>query len=221
MSQPMPPTAMEWTNFFNVVGYIAVAAVTVTMVFMVYFTARYHHRGGKPTFSIEKGMHKSRARDAAIFAAISITILTILSILQFTMTPNARFSPPSDAMVVRVTAFQWNFEFQYPNGVTTMGEVNLPSDTIVIFNVTSPDVYHNFFLLEYKTSIDAIPGRYNVIWIRTPSMTGDTQYNYHILCKELCGVGHTYMASHMTVMSQSAFNQWLSNQTTIRTGTGV
>ena len=37
-------------------------------------------------------------------------------------------------------------------------------------------------------------------------------YSYNIYCKELCGVGHTYMDATMTVVSQTAYDQWLANQ---------
>lgn len=219
MAEPIPPTAVDWYGFFNVVGYTAVAALIVTMAAMVYFVVKYREKKGQPPFLPEKRLHRSRARDAVIFASISITLLTIMSILSFTLTPNTRFSPPvSQTMVIRVNAFQWAFRFEYPNGLTTIGQLNLPENTTITFNVTSDDVYHNFYLNEFRTSIDAIPGRYNSIWVTTPSLAGNSELTYHIVCKELCGVGHTYMFARLNVMSQSAFNQWLSNQTAVPTG---
>ncbi len=56
-----------------------------------------------------------------------------------------------------------------------------------MFNVTSTDVMHNFYLVQYRVSIDAIPGRYNVIWVTTPSVNGNSTLDYQIVCKELCG----------------------------------
>ena len=82
-----------------------------------------------------------------------------------------------------------------------------------MFNVTSADVMHNFYLVQFKVSIEAIPGRYNILWITTPVANGNTVYTYDIRCKELCGIGHTYMEGTMDVMSQTAFDQWLANQT--------
>ena len=71
---------------------------------------------------------------------------------------------------------------------------------------------HNFYLVQFKVSIEAVPGRYNIIWITTPSATGNEEYNYNIMCKELCGVGHTFMDATMNVISQTAFDQWLAGQ---------
>jgi cytochrome c oxidase subunit 2 len=112
-----------------------------------------------------------------------------------------------------VTAFQWAFKFTYSNGVTTLGTVNVPSNSSIIFNVTSIDVMHNFYLVDYRVSIDAIPGMHNIIWINTPQLEGNSQLNYTIRCKELCGSGHVDMIAKLVVMDPPSFNTWLNNQT--------
>jgi len=104
--------------------------------------------------------------------------------------------------------------------VNSTGSLVLPENTTVMFNVTSQDVMHNFYLVQYKVSIDAIPGKYNVIWVTTPTLNGNDQLNYNIVCKELCGVLHTYMYATMTVTTLDAYNQWLTNQTTTGTSGG-
>ena len=219
MSQPMPPSALEWNNIFNLAGYIAISAVALVMIVMVYYIVKNRERRGKPNFVPDKDLFISHPRHSIIFASISIGLLLIVSIASFTLAPNARFQPTEfEGLVVKVTAFQWSFRFEYPNGVTTLGQVSLPENTTVEFNVTSTDVMHNFYLVEYRVSIDAIAGRYNAIWITTPPLGTNSEITYHILCKELCGVGHTYMKAQMTVLSQADFNQWLSNQTQTASG---
>jgi cytochrome c oxidase subunit 2 len=214
----VPPTALDWKNFFNVAGYTAVIAVAVTIGFMIFFTIRYWERKGSRKFKPRKGLHISRARDAAIFAAISITILFTMNVLSFTMTPNARFLPTQPSTEIRVIAYQWGFTFQYPNGAQSFNILNVPENTTILFNVTSTDVMHNFYLPDFRVSIDAIPGRDNLIWISTPLLGSNSEISYRILCKELCGVGHTYMFGSMVVMTQPAFNSFLANQTTVPTG---
>jgi cytochrome c oxidase subunit 2 len=88
-----------------------------------------------------------------------------------------------------------------------------------MFNVTSTDVMHNLYLVQFRVSIEAVPGRYNVIWITTPVATGNQEWSYDIKCKELCGIDHTFMDATMTVMSQTAFNQWLTNETATTSST--
>ncbi len=198
-------------------GYTAVIAVIITIGAMVIFTLMYRERKGKPHFIPERGLHISRARDAVIFASISIAILFTLSVLSFTLAPNARFLPTTPSVKVGVMTYQWGFTFEYANGLNS-SELFVPENSTILFNVTSRDVMHNFYLPDFKVSIDAIPGMHNVIWVSTPELNGNTQLSYQVLCKELCGVGHTFMYTHMTVVNQTAFNQFLANQTTTSGG---
>jgi cytochrome c oxidase subunit 2 len=222
MSQPMPSSAIDWNNFFNLATSIAIVALAIVIVTMVVFTIKYREKKGQRRFIPEKGLSKSRARDTIIFATISIIILFSLTVTQERICPNVRFEPPvSQSLVIGVTAYQWDFRFEYPNGVNSTKELYLPANTTVMFNVTSSDVMHNFYLIQYKVSIDAIPGKYNVIWVTTPSVNGNSTLDYQIVCKELCGAGHSFMGATMTVMSSTTFNQWLSNQiVTNSTATG-
>ena len=217
----MPSSQVDWNHFFNLAAAIALVALAVVMVAMIIFIVINRERKGQPKFLPEKSLSKTRARDAVVFAVISIIILFSLTVAANRLMPNARFEPSvSQSYLIHVTAFQWSFRFDYPNNVTSLGMLNVPEKTTIMFNVTSADVMHNFYLLQYRVSIDAIPGRYNIIWITTPSLDGDSQLNYTVVCKELCGSGgHTYMHIPMTVMSQTAFNQWLSNQTSTNSTT--
>jgi cytochrome c oxidase subunit 2 len=214
LSQVLPPSAIDWNNFFNLAATVAVVALAIVVAAMVYFIFVNREKKGQTKFVPEKKLTKTRGRDTIVFAVISIIILFSLTVAASDLTPNARFQPSAaESYVIHVTAFQWSFKFEYPSNVTSMGFLNVPENTVVMFNVTSLDVMHNFYLMQYRVSIDAIPGRNNVIWVTTPSLGSNNQLNYDIVCKELCGTGHTTMHIPMTVMSQTAFNQWLSNQT--------
>ena len=214
MSQPIPPSASDWNNLFNFTLYIAIIALVVVIGAMLLFAIRYRERKGQTKFISEIGLPKARAREAVIFASISIIILLSVSIASYRLTPNARFPPSaSDSLVINVDAFQWNFKFVYPNGATYLGECFVPANKSIIFNVTSLDVMHNFGLMDFRVKIDAIPGRYNVIGVTTPPLDGNSQLNYTIRCYELCGMAHTEMVSPLIVMDPTAFNTWLNNQT--------
>jgi len=188
---------------------------------MVYFAIAYRRRKGRK-YSLETDIGKSNTREAVIFASISIIILVGLTVASYTLTPNARFMPSSSSnfLAIDVTAFQWGFRFDYPGNVSVIDQVNVPDNSTVMFNVTSTDVMHNFYLVQYKVSIDAIPGKYNVIYVTTPVVNNNGTINYDILCKELCGSGHTYMNATMTVMNVTVFNQWLANQTSTPSSSG-
>ncbi len=221
MSQALPPSAVDWNNLFNLTAFIAIVAVAIVMGAMIFFAIKYREKKGQPKFIPEIGLSKSRAREAVIFAMISIIILTSLTIASYRLTPNERFPPPvSQSLVIEVTAHQWYFNFTYPNGVYYVGTCYVPANKSIIFNVTSADVMHNFGLMDFRVKIDAIPGRYNVIGVTTPPLDGNSQLNYTIRCYELCGVEHTYMSAPLIVMEPTAFNQWLTNQTITNSTTG-
>jgi cytochrome c oxidase subunit 2 len=221
MSQVLPPSAIDWNHFFNLAATIAIVALAVVMATMVYFMVVNRERKGQARFVPELHLSKTRGRDAMVFALISIIILLSVSVAGARLTPNARFEPnASQSLVIKVEAYQWAFQFDYPNGVNSTNKLVVPENTTVMFNVTSRDVMHNFYLVQYKVSIDAIPGKSNLIWVTTPSLNGNSQLNYNIVCKELCGVLHTYMDASMTVTTLAAYNQWLSNQTAAGTSGG-
>jgi len=210
----LPSSQIDWNHFFNLAAAIAIVALSIVMAAMVFFIITNREKKGQEKFIPEKRLSRTRARDAVIFAVISIIILFSVNVAGDRLTPNARFQPSvAESYLIHVTAYQWSFRFDYPGNVSSMGFLYVPENTIVMFNVTSTDVMHNFYLMQYRVSIDAIPGRFNVIWITTPALGSNSQLNYTVICKELCGTGHTSMEIPMTVMSQSAFNQWLTNQT--------
>lgn len=220
MSQPVPVSASDWNYLFDLAATIALIAMAIVIGAMIFFVLKYRQRNGQPNFVPDFGLHKSRARDSVIFASISIIILVSLVSASYTLTPNARFEPSvPTGLDINVTAFQWAFRFGYPDGVNTLDQLVLPGNTTVMFNVTSADVMHNFYLVQFKVSTEAIPGRYNILWITTPVATGNEEYTYNIYCKELCGIGHTYMDATMKVVSQTAYNQWLANQTAASSST--
>jgi cytochrome c oxidase subunit 2 len=213
LSQPIPVTASDWNHFFDLATTIALIALAIVIGAMIFFIVKYRERKGQPKFIPDFRLSKSRARENVIFASISIIILVSLVVASFTLTPNPRFSPdPSNSLVIDVTAYQWAFSSGYPDGVTTLDNMTLPGNTTIMFNVTSADVMHNFYLIQFKVSIEAVPGRYNILYITTPAATGNEVYTYNIECKELCGVGHTFMDASMYVVSQTAYNQWLASQ---------
>ncbi len=215
LSQPIPASAGEWTNLFIlffIIGFIAGATV---IGYMTYLAAKNRLRKGKPESTVYwAGLGRSPARETVIFASISAILLFGLAVGSYRMSASLQNPPQvSQSLVIDVVTYQWSFAFHYPNNVSTVGECFVPAETQVIFNVTSSDVMHNFGLAEFRVKIDAIPGRFNIIWITTPSLNGNSQATYTIRCFELCGTGHTYMVANLTVMQPAAFNQWISSQT--------
>ncbi len=219
MAVPLPPSAADWWNLFHLFLYIGIIAGAVVVGFMVYFTLKNRGEKIREAFKASAELARSRGRDAVVFASISAILLFALAVGSYRMTVDLQ-NPPSasESLTVDVTAYQWSFKFHYPGNVTTVADCRIPSGTPVIFNVTSADVMHNFGLPDFKLKIDAIPGRYNVIWVTAPPVSGNDTLTYQIRCYELCGTGHTYMIGNLIVMSPPSFNLWLNQTATNMTG---
>lgn len=134
---------------------------------------------------------------------ISLVGWTYFTLLYIEDGPDAT---PEERMEVNVTAFQWGFNFEYPNGHTTTGELRVPRGEVIWLEVTSDDVFHNIGIPEFRRKTDAIPGQTTSMWF-TAEETG----TYRAACYELCGSGHSFMTADVVVMPQDEFREWYSN----------
>ncbi len=212
MSQiPVPDSAAQFWNLFQLFLYVGIIAGGAVVGMMIYFVLKNRYKVGKPERKLEPVSVQSRVREAIILAMISAIILFSLGVMTIRVATDIQYPPAtSDSLVIDVTAFQWSFRFTYPNNASIIGEAQVPERTDIIFNVTSSDVMHNFGLPDFRLKIDAIPGRYNTVWITSPALNGATQTQYQIRCYELCGSGHTYMKADLLVVNQTAYKQWLA-----------
>jgi cytochrome c oxidase subunit II len=110
-----------------------------------------------------------------------------------------------NAMIVKVTAQQWSWSFEYPEYGVTSTEMHLPLGKQVLLQMTSRDVIHSFWVPEFRPKQDLVPGRITQLRI-TPSKIGD----YKVRCAELCGTSHAYMEQPVIVTSQADFDTWMA-----------
>jgi cytochrome c oxidase subunit 2 len=111
---------------------------------------------------------------------------------------------PGDAMEVQITALQWQWRFEYPDGSRTINDLHVPVNRPVKFIMTSEDVIHDFFVPDMRVKHDIIPGRYTEVWF-TPTVLG----KHNFTCAEYCGKDHSGMKGMMTVESDADFAKFL------------
>lgn len=109
----------------------------------------------------------------------------------------------ADEMVVKVTAQQWTWSFEYPELGIASTELNLPVNRRVHFILTSTDVTHSFWVPEFRLKQDTVPGQERSLRL-TPTRVG----NYKVRCAELCGTSHFAMESAVNVLSEEDFEIW-------------
>jgi cytochrome c oxidase subunit II len=124
---------------------------------------------------------------------------------------------------VDVTAFQWNWEFEYPDAqapdglpVSTLGTSDtipllvLPTERRIEFTQASNDVIHSFFVPEFLFKRDVFPmpevnDQDNVWQIDTIDREGA----FVGRCAELCGTYHAMMNFEVRAISPALFDRWL------------
>jgi cytochrome c oxidase subunit 2 len=107
-------------------------------------------------------------------------------------------------MVVKVTGRQWAWEFEYPNGKKTVGNLYLALDRPVRLEIRSADVIHGFYVPAFRIKMDAVPGRANYTWFQ-PTQLG----SFDIECTVICGVDHYKMLAKAVVVQEDEFTGWL------------
>lgn len=94
--------------------------------------------------------------------------------------------------------------------------VVIPVNTKVRLLVTGMDVIHSWAMPSMGVKVDAVPGRYNQLWIyaRKPGM-------YYGQCSELCGADHGFMPIAVRALSQADYEKWLkAAQASAKAGDG-
>ena len=115
------------------------------------------------------------------------------------------WSPHSGQVLpVQVIAQQWKFTYRYPTfGGFETTQLVLPTNTTIVFNVTSLDVTHSFWAYQLGVKADANP------LINDVAYTATTQQGQFVVrCSELCGIWHGAMYNYGRVVSQQAFATW-------------
>ena len=88
-------------------------------------------------------------------------------------------------------------------------DLHLPIDRPVKVLLRSIDVLHDFYVPEFRSKMDMIPGSVTYFWF-TPTRTG----SFEALCAELCGIGHPMMRGRVVVQTAAEYQAWLDGQRT-------
>jgi len=115
--------------------------------------------------------------------------------------------PPKGAYEINVTGQKWMWTFQYPNGVSSPGELRVPRGQPVRLIMSAKDVIHSFFVPEFRVKQDVVPGTYTSVWFEA---TEDREFTAE--CAEYCGKDHSAMFAKIVVMEPADFTKWLDEQ---------
>ena len=106
---------------------------------------------------------------------------------------------------IEVSAMQFAFLFNYPEGDFISGELHVPVDQKISIKMESKDVIHAFWIPEFRIKQDIIPGQPTILNF-TPTKVG----KYPIICAELCGPYHGGMRASIIVEEPSDYQNWFN-----------
>lgn len=130
---------------------------------------------------------------------------------------------PANHYEIQVKAKKWDWTLTYTkdsdgNDLKVPLVVNSKSDAFVIpvgvpvkLLMTSEDVLHSFFVPNFRTKMDVIPGRYTTEWFEATRTTKEGEV-FPIFCTEYCGTDHSQMLARLNVVTEKEFDAWLKEK---------
>lgn len=207
------------THVFNIILF------TIMCVWMAWACLK-HNRKHDAEYD-----HGSSKRSMTIALSLSAFIFVIVDGNLFVNTMNYlgsddvakgafwNFDVPAkdpNTVKIEINAHQWSWDVRYagPDGkfntaddVVTWNEVFIPVGRPVYIQLASTDVIHSFYLPNFRTKQDAMPGMINRLWFQA-KQTGD----YDIGCAQHCGTHHYKMKAQLSVVSDADFRGWIQER---------
>jgi len=160
----------------------------------------------------------------ALFTAIPLIL--VLGFFAFTARDTAAIEAKIENpdVEIEVIAKQWSWDFNYvdanvydsgiqaqftgteENIMETLPTLYLPVGKSVQIDLTSRDVIHSFWVVEFLYKKDMFPAKTNYMYF-TPLKEG----TYVGKCAELCGEYHSMMLFNVKVVSQAEYDSHLAS----------
>ena len=198
-----------WQGFF--IAGIIVGGFTLLLI--VWAVVRYRRRSND--LPVQTQYH---TLTEIIYTVVPILIVFGLFWATVVVENNVTAVEPKPAAVIHVYAFQWGWEFEYPNGVKVIGQTTdaptmvLPTGQTTRIYLRSYDVLHGFYVPEFNFSRYASPGYWT-------SFDLNVLHNgvYRGQCTQLCGLYHSIMFFNVRSVSPTAYAAWLRTERAFQT----
>jgi cytochrome c oxidase subunit 2 len=207
---PESPNAEGIRDSFLFVSIFVVAIFVLVEALLVAFIVRYRRRK-RDRFEDGAPIHGATKVELA-WTAFPVVVLFLVATIVFIELPGISDVPSAatgERLEVRVTAQQYSWQYEYPNGVVAVDTLRAPAGVPVRLEVTAPDddVIHSWWIPALGGKIDAIPGRVNHTWFEAeePGL-------YTGQCAELCGAEHAKMLATVEVLPSDEFAAWLGQR---------
>jgi cytochrome c oxidase subunit II len=224
LKAPVTEIATQIYDLHMLIVWVCLAIFVV--VFAVMFYSLYKHR--KSVGHQAAQFHEHHALEI-IWTIIPALILVVMAV-PATKTIFAMKDTSATDMTVKVTGYQWKWEYDYldknvkfiSNLATTQDQIDnkaeksenyllevdnpmvVPVGKKVRVVLTANDVIHAWWVPEFGVKQDAIPGFIKEVWFKA-----EKEGTYRGQCAELCGKAHGFMPIVVEVVSEEKYNSWL------------
>ena len=153
-----------------------------------------------------------------------VPLILVIGFFAFTARDLAAIEEPTanPDVTIQVVGKQWSWDFNYVDanvfysGIQSQfeGQVGseaelptlyLPVNKTVEIDLSSRDVVHSFWVIDFLYKKDVFPGRTNHMYF-TPQVEG----TYKGKCAELCGEFHSMMLFNVKVVSQAEYDSQMA-----------
>jgi cytochrome c oxidase subunit 2 len=202
-AEELPDPAMLWDHLWDEILIDITVIGVIFGIAAIWMMIKYKAKDPNDVGSLPK---LSRAQALAwvfIPAAVFMADDFFLSAKGWTLW-NVYRQVPENAIEIKVTGYQWYWEFDYGDGIVTE-DLTVPVGQPVVLRMSAQDVIHSFFMPEYRVKEDVMPGRVTYIWF-LPKKPGTTVAT----CTEFCGTAHGNMFTDVNALVPAEYDAWFA-----------
>lgn len=191
--------SVDWVWYF--LYWVSLGFTVLVVAAMVYFVVKYRAKSRAANERAKSQVDHSTSLEIT-WSVVPLFFLIACFVWGFKGFVDLR-TPPRGALEIQAQGQKWKWLFTYPGGYVD-DTLHVPVDRPVRIVINSVDVLHSLYLPNFRTKMDAVPGRFTDLWFQA-TQAGD----YPIECAEYCGTSHSNMLSHVIVHPPGGYEQWL------------
>ena len=205
MRPPVIDKRHEFAWLFSHYEWLMIAVTVIVYAAVLFAVVRYRRRGDERP----RGRDEAKIAESIYAGAIGV-IVVILVTLTFMTESRVDALAARPKLRIEVTAFQWQWRFDYPqSGRTVIGSPSreptlvVPAHTQIEFSARATDVMHSFWIPSERFKRDAFPDRttrFDLVFEHVGETVGH--------CAEFCGLRHADMNFNVRVLSPAGFRAW-------------
>jgi cytochrome c oxidase subunit 2 len=201
---------------------VIITLITIFVLALLAYVVMRFRAARNPTPS--RNAHNTTLE--VLWTVVPVLILVVIAVPSFRLLYFMDRAKEPD-MTLKVTAFQWAWEYEYPDQdglkfesymipsdqlrpgqrrlLEVDNEVVVPAGKDIRVLVTSRDVIHSLFVPALGVQKYGIPGRTLETWFRA-----DRPGVYYGQCNQICGVNHAFMPIVIRAVPEAEFTAWVT-----------